>query len=106
MDGPIYNLEHSNGESLSEFLGIDINTLYDVGFKFYQTGLIQNVFEATGMDNCNGFPTTTKIKVYPGTEKNVHKYKIYWSNSYAYVIGMMLYMASNTRPNIYFTVNQ
>ena len=33
-DGPSYNWEHSKGESVSEFLVIDIKTLDDVGFHF------------------------------------------------------------------------
>ena len=42
-DGPSYNWEHSKVESVSEFFGIDINTLDDVGFQFCQTGLIHKV---------------------------------------------------------------
>ena len=45
-----------------QFLGIDINTLYDVGFQFYQTGLIYEVLEATGMQDCNELPTPTKVE--------------------------------------------
>ena len=41
--GPSYNWEHSKGESLSEFLGIDIKTLDDGGFQFFQNGLIRKV---------------------------------------------------------------
>ena len=33
-DGPSYNWEHSKGESVSEFLGIDIKTLDDGVFQF------------------------------------------------------------------------
>ena len=32
--------------------------------------------------------------------------KIYSTNPYTYVIGMMFYLESNTRPDIYFSVNQ
>ena len=39
-DGASYNWEHSKGESVYEFLGIDIKTLDDGGFQFCQTGLI------------------------------------------------------------------
>ena len=60
-DGPIYNWEHSRGESVSAFLGIDIKTLDNCGFKFCQTGLIRKVLEATGMEHSNGFPTPTKV---------------------------------------------
>ena len=45
--GTSYNWEHSKGESVSEFLGIDIKTLDNEEFQFYQTGLIRNVLEAT-----------------------------------------------------------
>ena len=47
--GPRYYYEHSKGESVSEFLGIDINILYDDGFQFCKTGSIQKVLEAKGM---------------------------------------------------------
>ena len=46
-NGPSYNWEHSNVESVSDFLGIDIKTLDNEEFQFYQTGLIRNVLEAT-----------------------------------------------------------
>ena len=59
--GPSYNWEHSKGESVSEFLGIDIKILDDGGFQFCQTGLIRKFLEATGMEHCNGFPTPTKV---------------------------------------------
>ena len=35
-DGPGYNWEHSKGDSVSEFLGIDIKTLDDGGFQFFK----------------------------------------------------------------------
>ena len=34
--GPGYNWEHSKGKSVSQFLGIDIKTLDDGGFQFFQ----------------------------------------------------------------------
>ena len=98
--GPIYNWEHSNGESVSDLLGIDIKTLDNGGFQFCQTGLIRKVLEATGMEHCNGFPTPTKVEAPLGTEGNGSEAKRDWPNSHASVIGMMLYLASNTRPDI------
>ena len=56
---------------MSEFLGIDIKTLYDGGLQFYLTGLICKVLEATGMDHCNGLPTLTKFEAPLGTDKNL-----------------------------------
>ena len=35
-DGPSYNWEHSNGESVSELLGVDIKTLDNGGFQFFK----------------------------------------------------------------------
>ena len=37
---------------------------------------------------------------------NVSEAKRYWTNLYASVIGIMLYLASNTIPDIYFDFNQ
>ena len=35
-DGTSYSREHSKGESLSEFLGIDIKTLDEGAFQFFK----------------------------------------------------------------------
>ena len=90
---------------MSEFLSIDIKTLDNGGFQFCQTELIRKVLEATGMDDCNGLPTLTKVEAPLGTDVNVFEAKRDWPNSYASVIGMMLYLASNKRPDISFVVH-
>ena len=58
------------------------------------------------MDGCNGFPTLTKVEAPLGTGSNVSEAKRDWTNSYASVIGMMLYLESNIRPDISFAVHQ
>ena len=65
---------------MSEFLGIDIKTLYDGGFQFYQTLSIHKVLEATDMEHCNGFPTPTKFEAPPGNDTNGYEAKWYWPN--------------------------
>ena len=55
---------------MTDFLGIDIKTLNDGGFQFYQTGFICKVLEATDIENCNGFPIPTKVESPIGTYKN------------------------------------
>ena len=85
---------------MSEFLGIDINTLYDGGFQFCQTGLTLKVLEATGMENSNGLPTPTKVEAPLGIDANGSDAKRNWQNSYASVIGMMLYLESNKKLGI------
>ena len=91
---------------MSEFLGIDINALDNDVFQFFQTGLISKVLEATGMEDCNRLTTPTKVDATLGKDKNGSEAKRDWPNSYASVIGMMLYLASNTRPDISFAVHQ
>ena len=81
---------------MSEFLGIDIKILDNSGFKFCQTGLIRKVLGATGMNHSNGLPTPTKVEAHLGTEVNGYGTKRDWTNSHAYVIGMMLYLVSHT----------
>ena len=91
---------------MSELLGIDIKTLNDGGFQFFQTRFIRKVLEATGMEHFNGLPTPTKVEAPLGTDINGSEAKKDWPNSYASVIGMMFYLASNTRPDISFAVHQ
>ena len=55
------------------------------------------------MEDCNGFPTPTKVEAPLGTEVNGSEAKRYFPNSYASVIGIMLYLESNTRPDISFS---
>ena len=85
---------------MSEFLGIYIKILDYGGFKFYKTVLILKVFEATGMDHFNGFPTPTKVEAPLVTDDNVSDSKRDWPNLYTSVIGMILYISSGTIPYI------
>ena len=62
--------------------------------------------EAKWMDHSNGFPTTTNVEAPLGTDVNGSKDKTDWPKSYASFIGMMLYFASKTRPDISFAVHQ
>ena len=58
------------------------------------------------MEDCNGLPTPTKVEALLGTDINGSEDKRDWPNSYAYIIGMMLYLESKTRPDISFAVHQ
>ena len=58
------------------------------------------------MKYCNGLSTLTKVETHLGTDANGSEANRYWPNSYASVIGMMLYLTSNTRPDISFDVHQ
>ena len=58
------------------------------------------------MNNCNDFPTPIIVESPLETEENGPEVKRYCLNSYASIIGMNVYMASNTRPDISFAVHQ
>ena len=58
------------------------------------------------MEHCNGLPTPTKFKAPIGIDINGYEAKRDWPNSYASVIGTVLYLASNTRSDISFAVHQ
>ena len=77
---------------MHELLGICINIFDDGRFQFYQTGLVLKVLEATWMDNSNGLPVPKKVEAYIGTYENVTGDRKYWTNSYEYFIGKMLYL--------------
>ena len=73
------NWKHSGEESVSKFLGIDLKTLDDGGFKFCTTRLIRKVLEGTQMEHYNGFPTPTKVEAPLETYVNGSEAKIHWS---------------------------
>ena len=79
-DGFSYNWEYSKGESVSEFLGIDIKKLDNGGVQFCQNGLIRKVLEATGVEHCNGLPTPTKVEAHLVTDANGYEAKRDWPN--------------------------
>ena len=58
------------------------------------------------MDHCNRLPTLTKVDAPLGTDANGFEAKRDWHNSYASVIWMILYLASNTKPDISFAIHQ
>ena len=45
------------------------------------------------MEQCNGLPTPTKVDSLLGKDDNKYDAKRDWTNSYASVIGMVLYLA-------------
>jgi hypothetical protein len=90
--------------SFSEYLGIQYEEDKATGdITMTQQGLIKKIIAATGMESCN--PNHT-----PATKHALSKdpegepMNDPWS--YRSVVGMLLYLASNTRPDIVFAVSQ
>jgi hypothetical protein len=97
----------SKEEDYAGFLGIDIreSTHTEGAIELLQTGLIDRILKVLSLDGDN-----VKIRHEPAASTPLGKHedssprKESWS--YASVIGMMLYLASNSRPDIAFAVHQ
>ena len=90
-------------ESFSEYLGISIERDGNNTFTLTQSGLIEKILSATGLEDCspNRVPAT---QLALATDPTGEEMSETWS--YPSVIGMLLYLASNTRPDIAFAVSQ
>ena len=88
---------------VNAFLGIDISRNENGSFVLKQPSLIQRVLQATKMQDCHAKPTPAKVETL-GTDVDGAPRKDDWS--YPSVIGMMLYLSTNTRPDIAFAVHQ
>ena len=58
------------------------------------------------MEHFNGLPTPTKVESPLGTNVTDNEAKRDWPNSYVSIVGIMLYLASNTRPDISFAIHK
>ena len=89
--------------SFSEYLGIQYVWDNNKTMTMTQQGLIQKIIEATGMENCN--PNKTPCtKEGLGTDELGERMDDPWN--YRSIVGMLLYLSTNTRPDISFAVSQ
>lgn len=86
------------------YLGVEVQVNKTTGeMTFLQQGLIDKVLRVTNMEACNAKPTpaaTTPL----GTDANGQRCQQSWD--YASVIGMLMYLTSNSRPDIQYAVHQ
>ena len=89
--------------SFSEFLGLKFENHPDGSIEMTQKGLIQKILKATMMEDCNpnSLPAAT---VALGSDKEGEPMEEAWS--YRAICGMLLYLSTNTRPDIAFAVSQ
>ena len=87
---------------VSAFLGIQFTRDGDT-IELKQIGLIDKILAATGMENCTGKSTPAEEKTL-GKDKNGKPFAENWN--YPSVVGMLLYLSGNSRPDISFAVNQ
>jgi len=96
------DLNKQNEGGLAEFLGINIHQLPDGSTEMTQMGLIEHVIESLGLQSANGKMTpVTKVLARYKDHEDFNAHFNYWS-----VVGMILYLANTTRPDISFAINQ
>jgi hypothetical protein len=90
--------------SFSEFLGIKFEKNdQDESINMTQKGLINKIIETAGMTDCN--PNWTPASTTPmGIDPDGEPMNETWN--YRSIIGMLLYLTTNTRPDLSFAVSQ
>ena len=97
-------LQFTEEGTFTDFLGIKFvkdpvkNTI-----TLTQRGLIQKIIDATGMQDCNpNWTPATQLTL--GIDPDGEPYDETWN--YPSIVGMLLYLSTNTRPDITFAVSQ
>jgi hypothetical protein len=98
---------HIEGK-FEEFLGIGIDRGPDFIGRIHMTqkGLIKKVIHYTGMDECNPNWTPASQVALGADADSSEKHEDCFKWSYATAVGMLQYLAMNTRPDISFAVSQ
>ena len=89
--------------SFTEYLGIQYEQCKDGSIHMTQSGLIQKLLNAAGMTECNPNRTPTTREAL-GSDPEGKPMEDSWN--YRSIIGMLLYLTTNTRPDIAFAVSQ
>jgi hypothetical protein len=90
--------------SFSEFLGIKFEEDTEAGaITLTQKGLIKKVIAAAGLEHCNPNHTPAAASAL-GIDPDGEPYQESWN--YSSIVGMLLYLATNTCPDISFAVSQ
>jgi hypothetical protein len=97
-------LEFTREGTFTDFLGIKFvkdevtNTV-----TLTQKGLIQKIIKATGLQDCNSNHTPA-LQACLGIDPDGEPMDEFWN--YRSIVGMLLYLSTNTRPDITFAVSQ
>ena len=98
-----YGLELTQEGTFEEFLGIKFDYKSNGTIECTQKGLIQKVLQTAGMEKCNPNSTPT-LQTTLGKHKDAPLMEESWN--YRAICGMLLYLSTNTRPDISFAVSQ
>jgi hypothetical protein len=88
---------------VGNFLGIIIEKQKRNSFILTQTGLIEKVIKARGMEECNKVATPAETSSV-GADLDGLPCSETWE--YASIVGMLIYLASNNQKDIASTVHQ
>ena len=97
-----YDLTLEPSGDMFGFLGFDFKRV-DSSIELTQVGLIKKTIKYPGMESAKSLPTPA-LKEPLGTDPQGEPFNEKWN--YAAAIGMLLYLSSNTRPDIQFAVHQ
>ena len=97
-----YELTLEKEGDMFAFLGIDFKRRGST-IELSQKGLIEKVINYIGLSDSNTKPTPAATAPL-GSDKSGAPFAESWS--YAAAVGMLLYLSSNTRPDIQFAVHQ
>jgi hypothetical protein len=89
--------------SIEDFLGINFKQVGPNKFVLTQTGLIKKILEAASMTDCHTKSTPASTTTL-GTDARGAPFNESWE--YASIVGMLMYLATNSRPDLAFSVNQ
>jgi hypothetical protein len=91
-------------DSVFAFLGVEVFADNETGkIKLGQSGLIKKILAATKLTDCNSKRTPASSTTL-GSDQLGEECVAEWD--YASVVGMLMYLSSNSRPDIQFAVHQ
>jgi hypothetical protein len=102
QEGQVHEFKLRDEGEVGAFLGIQITKTGPCQFYLTQTGLVDKVLKTAGMEDCRGQDTpasTTSL----GTDKDGAPFEEDWE--YASVVGMLMYLSANSRPDITYAVH-
>ena len=103
-DDQVHTFELRDEGEVGAFLGIQIERNANQTFYLTQTGLIQKVLTVAGMDNSKCTVKTPAATTPLGLDVDGESFSEDWE--YPVVVGMLLYLAQNSRPDIAYAVHQ
>ncbi|KAI2491580.1 hypothetical protein MHU86_22985 [Fragilaria crotonensis] len=97
-------LEFTREGTFTDFLGIKfVKDEVSNTVTLTQKGLIQKIIKATGLQDCNPNHTPA-MQACLGIDPDGEPMDEFWN--YRSIVGMLLYLSTNTRPDITFAVSQ